>query len=157
MNRVPVDGKWLSVSSEYFVTTGDIHLLLQHITPQQFSSATADGRPATIPFSFERLARLVCADINMMSEESLLALARFVCEKQVQLITDNLLQIISRFPQAKDWPVIVTGLGEELCANCVERVGMNVLRWHHLFPNSPGLAAPSHAVAFLLAREMMTR
>lgn len=156
VDRVPVDGKWLTVSSEYFVTTGDIHLLLQHISPEQFTAATADGRPAIYQYSLERLARLVCADINMMSEESLLALARFVSEKQMQRITDNLLHVASRFPQSQDWPVVVTGLGEELCAQCGERAGMKVLRWHHLFPNSPGLAAPSHAVAYLLIKEMMS-
>lgn len=157
VDRVPVEGKWLSVTSEYFVSTGDIHLLLEHISPQQFTSTTADGRPPSYPFSLERLARLVCADINMMSEESLLSLARFVYEKQVQRITDNLLQVTSRFSKSQNWPVIVTGLGEELCAHCGERVGRNVLRWHQLFPNSPGLAAPSHAVAFLFAKEVMNR
>src|SRR5205823_3939461 len=60
--RVPVRGGWCPVSSESFAISGDVHLVLGHLTPDAYDCPTPDGRPATAPFARERIARLVCAD-----------------------------------------------------------------------------------------------
>ena len=67
VQRVPLKGEWCPVASAVFATTQDVHLLLSNLTPKQCTSPTPDGHPTTRDFSAERLARMVCADAEILS------------------------------------------------------------------------------------------
>src|SRR5919107_2390889 len=60
--RVPIRGGRCPVSSECFAISADVHLVLGHLAPDAYDCPTPDGRPATLAFARERIARLVCAD-----------------------------------------------------------------------------------------------
>ena len=47
VQAVPVRGRLCPVSSEYFAISGDVHLVLSHISPDDYGCPTPDGRPAT--------------------------------------------------------------------------------------------------------------
>ena len=64
--RVPVRGEWCPVASEYFAISADVHLVLGHLAPEAYDCPTPDGRPATVEFARERIARLVCSDIDQL-------------------------------------------------------------------------------------------
>jgi probable H4MPT-linked C1 transfer pathway protein len=57
-----VNGLATPVSSEHFAITADVHLLLGHITPQEYTCETPDGTAPSLESSRRRIARLVCAD-----------------------------------------------------------------------------------------------
>src|SRR5918992_3728320 len=59
--RVPVRGGSCPVASELFAISADVHLILGHLAPDAYTCATPDGRPASVEFARERVARLVCA------------------------------------------------------------------------------------------------
>src|SRR4051812_15937756 len=54
--RVPLRGGWCPVASESFAISADVHLVLGHIA--DYDCPTPDGRPATVAFARERIARL---------------------------------------------------------------------------------------------------
>ncbi len=154
IDQVPVLGKWVPVSREYFVNTGDIYLLLGHLKPEQYMVNTPDGRPPQPEYAKERLARLICADMEILTDQSVVTMAQYISEKQIQLITASLWQVASRFPQGARWPVILTGLGDFLCKKCAARLQLQSMTWDDIFHDNTSLAAPSYAVAMLLIKEL---
>jgi probable H4MPT-linked C1 transfer pathway protein len=52
------------VSTEYFATSADVHLVLGHITPMLYTCDTPDRQEKTREASLRRLARVVCADLD---------------------------------------------------------------------------------------------
>ena len=154
VDQVPVLGKWIPVSREFFVNTGDIYLLLEYIQPEQYTVNTPDGRPPQPEYAKERLARLICADREMLTEQTLITMAQYISEKQIQLISTSLWQVASRFPQGAQWPVILTGLGAFLCKKCAARLQLQSMTWDDIFHDNTSLAAPSYAAAMLLIKEL---
>ena len=64
-------------------TAQDIYLLLGDLKSEACTSPTADGRPATPSFAAERLARVVCADTEMLSGDEIQAIAKHIAAEQI--------------------------------------------------------------------------
>ena len=84
--RVPVRGDWCPVASEYFAISADVHLVLGHLAPEAYDCPTPDGRPATVAFARERIARLVCSDVDQLDAGEIDAIAAFLHGEQVRQI-----------------------------------------------------------------------
>jgi (4-(4-[2-(gamma-L-glutamylamino)ethyl]phenoxymethyl)furan-2-yl)methanamine synthase len=114
--RVPVRGRWCPVSSESFAISADVHLVLGHLTPEAYDCPTPDGRPATVEFARERIARLVCSDLEQLGERDVDAIAAFLHGEQVRQIEAAARR--ARLP--RDAPVVAVGsgafLGREVAA-----------------------------------------
>ncbi len=150
----PVRGEMCRVSAEYFAIMGDVYLLLGHISPNEYTCPTPDGRAKTVEFARERLARLVCADGEMLSQADILALARYLHEQQVQQVTNALLQVLSRFDAGLHWPVFATGLGCFLAVESARRLGLGVVDLAPEWDLQTANVTPSLAAAFLLAQRL---
>lgn len=148
VQSVPLWGGWCSVSAELFATAQDVHLLLGALPAAQCTSPTADGRPATPEFAAERLARVVCADSEMLSRQEIEAIARYVAQKQVSQISQALAQVMSRVKL--NGPVVAVGVGAFLAEAAAARLGLDSLRPPALASGEASLAAPAVAVAHLL-------
>ena len=68
VHSVPVRGEVAGVASELFALSADVHLVLGNITEKQYTCETADGRGKTMPEALARLARVVCADTEMLTQ-----------------------------------------------------------------------------------------
>jgi probable H4MPT-linked C1 transfer pathway protein len=148
VRRVPLWGSWCPVSAEFFATAQDVHLLLGNLPAAQCTSPTADGRPATPEFAAERLARVVCADSEMLSREEIEAVARYVAQEQVGQISQAMAQVMSRVKF--NGPVVAVGVGAFLAEAAAARLGLDSLRPLALASSEASLAAPAVAVARLL-------
>src|SRR5208283_4570039 len=66
------------VSTEYFATSADAHLVLGHIAPEGYTCDTPDRKEKTLEASLRRLARafwdrqrgIVCGAVRRVKEES---------------------------------------------------------------------------------------
>ncbi|MFQ6095917.1 MAG: hydantoinase/oxoprolinase family protein, partial [Candidatus Bathyarchaeia archaeon] len=65
VDSIPIRGGVARVSSELFAQSGDVHLILGNIREEEYTVETADGRGKTRLEAMARLARVVCADIEM--------------------------------------------------------------------------------------------
>lgn len=115
---VPVRGSLVRVSSELFAITGDVHLILGNIRPADYTVDTPDGRGVTREEALARLARVVCADVEMLSEEELVEVARFLYRRQVEEVADAIQQVYSRLEAELGIrpPALTCGLGAPFIA-----------------------------------------
>jgi probable H4MPT-linked C1 transfer pathway protein len=144
--RVPVRDGWCPVASELFAISADAQLILGHIAPGAYTCATPDGRPATVEFARERVARLVCADAEQMAADEIDAIAAFLHAEQVRQIEAAIRRVSGRF--ACDPPVVPLGAGAFLARETAEHLGRAVveLPWSAAERD----AAPAAALAELL-------
>jgi probable H4MPT-linked C1 transfer pathway protein len=118
VQTIPVRGHVTRVSSELFAQTADVHLILGNISEKDYTVETADGKEKTRNASLARLARVVCADIEMLSEQEIVGMAQFIYNQQVEQIAEALTQISSRMEKrgARNVQAIVTGFGRNFLA-----------------------------------------
>jgi probable H4MPT-linked C1 transfer pathway protein len=142
--RVPVRGAWCPVSSECFAISADVHLLLGHLTPDAYDCPTPDGRPATVAFARERIARLVCADVEQLDAGEVDAIAAFLYGEQLRQLEEAARRVQGRLPPQA--PVVVVGSGAYLGREVAARLARAVAPWGA----TGGEAAPAAALAALL-------
>jgi probable H4MPT-linked C1 transfer pathway protein len=151
--RVPVRDGSCPVASELFAISADVHLILGHLAPGAYTCATPDGRPATVEFARERVARLVCADAEQMAAEEIDAIAAFLHAEQVRQVEAAVSRVSGRFEVAP--PVVPLGAGAFLAREAAEQLGRAVaeLPWSAAERD----AAPAAALAELLAGRLRSR
>ena len=145
--RVPVRRSSCPVASELFGISADVHLVLGHLTPREYTCATPDGRPATVEFARERVARLVCADAEQLAGWEIDAIAAFLHDEQVRQIEAAVQQVCERL--AGDPALVPLGKGAFLAREAADRLGRTVveLPWSAAERD----AAPAAALAELVA------
>ncbi len=145
--RVPVRGGWCPVASELFAISADAQLILGHIEPGAYTCSTPDGRPVSVAFARERVARLVCSDVEQLMAEEIEAIAAFLHAEQVDQIEAAARQVIARL--ADTAPVVALGIGAFMAHEVAQRLGRPVaeLPWTAAERD----AAPAAALAELMA------
>jgi probable H4MPT-linked C1 transfer pathway protein len=117
VHKIPLRGGTAKVSSEFFAQSADIHLILGHISEKEYTVETADGKEINRQDSLARLARVVCADVEMLSEQEIVAMAQYVYEMQVEQIATALRQVRGRIDKReRNIAAVVTGLGSNFLA-----------------------------------------
>ncbi|MCW4034871.1 MAG: H4MPT-linked C1 transfer pathway protein [Candidatus Bathyarchaeota archaeon] len=160
VDSIPVKGNMTRVSSELFALSGDVHLIWGHITKQDYTAETADGRGKTKHEASARLARVVCADTNMLTEQEIKEMAEFVYTQQVEQISDGLNQVYQRVkPQTEKLMAIVAGLGRNFLARkAAEKVGFTeIVDLEKLLGSEASVVSPSVGVALLAASKLEGR
>jgi probable H4MPT-linked C1 transfer pathway protein len=161
VQTVPLRGGLARVSSELFAQSGDVHLILEHIKEADYTVDTPDGKAKTHSVSLARLARIVCADTDILSEQEILQIAKYIYSKQVHQIAEGLNQVYTRLnPDAKGIvPVVVTGLGRNFLARkAAETAGISkIFDLAELTPKGMALASPAWGVALMAATKLEGR
>jgi (4-(4-[2-(gamma-L-glutamylamino)ethyl]phenoxymethyl)furan-2-yl)methanamine synthase len=122
--RVPVRGTWCPVASEYFAISADVHLVLGRLAPEAYDCPTPDGRPPTVEFARERIARLVCADVDQLEPGEIDAIAAYLADEQLRQIEDAARRVQRPLPPAA--PVVAAGSGAFLGREVASRLGRAV-------------------------------
>ncbi|MGD8506799.1 MAG: hydantoinase/oxoprolinase family protein [Candidatus Bathyarchaeota archaeon] len=157
VDHVPLRGGKARVSSELFAQSGDVHLLLDYLKEKDYRVETADGRGKTRQEAMARLARVVCADIDMLDEREIVEMARFIHGRQVEQIAEGLRQVYERMKQqVQDVPVVVAGLGRDFLAKeAAEKVGFTkIFDLGELLDVNAAFMSPSVGVALMVASKM---
>ena len=134
-------------------TPADAHLILGHLTPAEYACATPDGRPATLDFARERVARLVCADAEQLAVAEIDAIAAFLHGEQVRQIEAAVQRVSARLDS--DPAVVPLGTGAFLAREAANRLGRAAveLPWS----SAERDASPAAALAELVARRPRPR
>jgi len=123
--RVPLDSTTVGLSAEGFALSGDVYLWLRRLAEEDYTCPTPDGRPATREYAGERLARVVCADREMLNEGTIDQMATALAQAQLERISGALGELRSRFPALDT--AVVTGLGEFIAAEAARDAGLRVI------------------------------
>jgi probable H4MPT-linked C1 transfer pathway protein len=133
--EVPVRGGWCPVASESFAISADVHLVLGCL--DAYDCPTPDGRPATVEFARERIARLVCADAEQLDASEIDAIAAFLHGEQVRQIVTAARRVLP-----PDAAVVAVGAGAHMAREVAARLERPVIDF---------ALGPAAALATLLA------
>jgi probable H4MPT-linked C1 transfer pathway protein len=146
-SEVPIPGGPARVSAEAFALAADVHVWRGALRPEMYSVPTPDGRPVTREFVRERLARIVCADREMLDDRAIDAIADSVAAKQVTTVADAIRQVLARHASLR--VAIVTGVGDFLAAEAARLAGLEVVHLARELGDAAARCAPAAAVALL--------
>jgi probable H4MPT-linked C1 transfer pathway protein len=150
--RVPVRGGWCPVASESFAISADVHLVLGHLAPEAYDCPTPDGRPATVAFARERIARLVCSDVDQLGADEIDAIAAFLHGEQLRQIEDAVGRV--QRPLPPEAPLVAVGAGAFLGREVAARRGRAVADAPAPWGAAGTELAPAAALAALLAARL---
>jgi probable H4MPT-linked C1 transfer pathway protein len=149
--HVPLHGREAGVSAEGFALAGDVHVWRGELSPADYSVPTPDGRPATREYAGERLARVVCADREMLDVGAIAAIADRLSDAQVERIAAAISRIRSRHPAICF--AVVTGLGAFLGSAAAAMAGLDIIEPPAALGPHGARHTPAAAVALLLDRD----
>jgi hypothetical protein len=141
------------VAAEHFAVVADVHLWLGRIEECDYTCETPDGRGRGRPEAGARLARMVCADLEMLGPGDITAIADHVARGQVRQIVSGVRQVMRRLGSACPRVAVLAGQGAFLARAAAEEVGLASRDMaEDLGSAEAARAAPATAVAYLLAR-----
>jgi probable H4MPT-linked C1 transfer pathway protein len=152
---IPLRGRRVRVSSELFATTADVHLLLNNITADRYTVETADGRGKTKSEAASRIARVICADTNMLTAGEIKEIAAYVAKQQVNQIAEAFREVLNRCRRRGKVTekIIVTGVGKNFLARrAVESCGCKeIIDFSKLVSPEASKVTPAIATALMAA------
>ncbi len=113
LSSVNLVGKETPVSTEYFAASADAHLVLGHITQDEYTCDTPDHREKTPDASLHRLARVVCADLEEIGNTGAMQIAGAFWDRQRALVRDTVRRVAEESMASS---IIVAGIGAPLFA-----------------------------------------
>jgi probable H4MPT-linked C1 transfer pathway protein len=122
VRQVPLWGGAATVSADGFAIIGDAHLWQGTLSSDDYTCPAPDGRPGTRVFAGERLARLVCADRDMLDEAAIDDIARALVSAQLHTLVKAIQRIRLRWPAIGI--AVVTGLGDFIAAEASRAAGL---------------------------------
>jgi probable H4MPT-linked C1 transfer pathway protein len=161
VSSVPLRDGIARVASELFAQSADAHLVLGNITEAEYTAETADGRGKTRGEALARLARVVCADAELLTEQEIVQIAKYVYRRQVEQVAGGLSQVYSRVRSltTAKVPVVVTGLGKVFLARtAAESLGVDeVIDIGKLTRDDVVKVSPAAGVALMAASQVEGR
>ena len=138
-----------AVSAEGFALIGDVHLWRGHLAAEDYTVPTPDGRAASREFAGERIARIICADSELLDESDISRIAESVAAEQIATIAAALSRVRSHHPSLQC--AVVTGLGEFIARDAAQAAGFDVISLAGEIGDGAARYAPAAAVAMLCA------
>jgi probable H4MPT-linked C1 transfer pathway protein len=157
VQAVPVAGRCCRVAAEYFAVSGDVHLILGHLRPQDYTCATPDGQPPSLASARRRLARLVCADTEMLSAGEIHEMAEYIHARQVSQVCEGLSQVLSRLPGLRRSPVVAVGSGSFLGLAAAKIMNLAIANLAGTWSREELAVLPCVSAAHLLAEQWTDR
>jgi probable H4MPT-linked C1 transfer pathway protein len=152
VRRLPWRGALCRVAAEHFAIAADAHVWRGAIEPSGYTCETADGRGRSRSEAGARLARMVCADLEMLRDSDIDAIAERVMRAQVKQIASGIQQVLRRLGQGAPKRAVLAGQGAFLARAAAETLGLDACDLERRVGVAAARSLPAAAVAYLLAR-----
>ena len=154
VDKVPLGDDWVRTASELFAVTADVHLVLENITREDYTSETPDGADNTREHSLLRLSRVVCGDLDLLSPDDVVSIAQFIYQKQVEQVAEALKEVSEREGIKL---VIATGLGMDIIGSEAAKLqGLEVRTMEEILTPTDCVVAPAVGTALLMEKFLRT-
>lgn len=148
LDKIEFNDKQYRVASELFAQTADVYMILDLITEDDYICETLDGDSKSKTDCAKRIARTVCADLEMLSEEDIVEISKFIHQKQIEQIADGLKQVHET--QNLDL-IITTGLGKDILDKpAAELLGLEVKSMGDILTDEECVVAPAVGTAVMM-------
>jgi len=163
MKRTPIcalldsfllDGMTTPVARELFATTLDTALLRGDIPENETDLNTANGKPATIQYATDRLARMLCSDTDDVSKEDLLTFADTIYERQLQLLIASIQSVAKPLLES----VLISGEGEYLARaalTSIEQTDAEIISMTNVLDAKHSSAACAYALVQIFGERLV--
>ena len=148
VRHVPFGDGAAGVSAEGFALVGDVHLWRGALAAADYTVPAPDGRAATREFAGERLARVLCADRELLDDQALDRIAEHVARAQVAQLVEAGRAVCARHPAIRT--AVVAGVGDFIGAAAAAELGLAVEHLARRVGDAGARGAPAAAVALLL-------
>ena len=150
LDKVELNDKQYRVASELFAQTADVYMVLGLISEDDYICDTFDGEGKSKTDCARRIARVVCADLEMLSMDDIVEMSEFIHQKQVEQIADGLKQVV----EAQNLDLIVTtGLGKDILdKKAAELLGLEVKSMGDILTDDECTVAPAVGTAVMMER-----
>ena len=147
VDKVPLNSEFYRVASELFAQTADVYMVLDMISEKDYICDTLDGEGKSKYDCMRRISRLVCADMDMLSEEDIVKISKFVHKAQIAQIADGLNQVQKRESLNL---VVTTGLGKDILdRNAAELLDIPVISMDTILTDEECVVAPAIGTAMM--------
>ncbi|RAP49829.1 MAG: hypothetical protein BZ136_02730 [Methanosphaera sp. rholeuAM74] len=111
------------LASELFAITADMHIVLENITPQQYTCNTPDNKGKDTLSCKRRISRLLCADLDMLNDEDITSITTQLYNAQKEQIKSGLKKVTEK-TDLKD--VVITNYADcKITEEVAEDLGLN--------------------------------
>ena len=150
LDNVELNGKKYRVASELFAQTADVYTVLGLISEEDYVCDTFDGESKSKMDCAKRIARVVCADLEMLSFEDICDMSKFIHQKQIEQIADGLKQVHET--QNLDL-IVTTGLGKDILDRpAAELLGLEVRSMGDILTDEECVVAPAVGTAVMMEK-----
>jgi probable H4MPT-linked C1 transfer pathway protein len=158
VHSIPIRNGVAGVASELFALSGDVHLVLGNISVEDYTCETADGRGKIVPEALARLARVVCADTEMLTKQEIINMAKHIYYEQTKQVAAGLAKVYSNVKQQRSCkvPVVITGIGKDFLAmKAAESINVDaIVDLAALVQAEAVLATPAFGIALMTANKL---
>lgn len=153
LDKVELNGKEYRVASEMFAQTADVYTVLELIKPEDYVCDTFDGEGKSKIDCAKRIARVVCADLEMLTMDDIVDMSEFIHKKQIEQIADGLKQVVET--QNLDL-IVTTGLGKDILDRpAAELLGLEVKSMGDILTDEECVVAPAVGTAVMMNRYLI--
>ena len=150
LDKIELNGKEYRIASELFAQTADVYMVLDLITEDDYICDTFDGEGKSKIDCARRIARVVCADLEMLSMDDIVAMSEVIHQKQIAQIADGLKQVVET--QGLDL-IITTGLGKDILDRpAAELLGLKVKSMGDILSDDECTVAPAVGTAVMMEK-----
>lgn len=150
LDKVELNGKYYRVASELFAQTADIYTVLELINENDYVCDTFDGEGKSKTDCAKRIARVVCADLEMISMDDIVKMSEYIHQQQINQIADGLKQVVET--QKLDL-IVVTGLGKDILDKpAAESLGLKVKSMGDILTDEECVVAPAVGTAVMMEK-----
>lgn len=153
LKKVELNNKEYSVASELFATTADIYNILDKINDEDYSCSTSDGAGKSKMESMIRISRILCADMDILSVDDVIAISKFAYKKQVEQIAEGLNKVSKRENLNK---VVTIGLGGGILGKeAVSLLNLEYISMNDFYTKEESVVAPAIGTAVLMYKHLV--
>jgi (4-(4-[2-(gamma-L-glutamylamino)ethyl]phenoxymethyl)furan-2-yl)methanamine synthase len=154
VGKVPLDDELVRVSSELFAATADIHTVLGNITEEDYSCSTSDGAGKSKEECMRRISRVICGDMDMLSQSDIEKIAAYIYKEQVKKVAEALLEVSERENLTK---VVTTGLGMDIIGSkAAKAAGLESTGMDAVLKKEECVVAPAVGTALMMRDHIKT-
>lgn len=152
VDKVPLNGEFIRLSSELFAITADVQMVLGNIQEEDYSCDTPDGAGKSRLECMRRIARVVCGDLNILSKSDIEEISEYIYHKQVEKVAEALLEVSKR--ENLDF-VIATGLGMDIIGvKSAQAAGLSWKGMDEVLKRKECVVAPAVGTALMMAESI---
>ncbi len=147
-SKVPIRGKMVRISPEYFAQTADIYRILDYINEGEYTVDTPDNKGRSKGDCLTRVARVLCSDREELNESEILSIAKFLKKKHVEIIRSSLLKVLERTNISRNF--VLAGIGSMLLEEVCKDIG-EIYSIEEEFGREVSIIAPAIGVAYAVS------